>query len=51
MTVRQLLANIDSREISEWMAFLSLGQNKQKEGEFTNTERIKGFFQKKGKRK
>jgi hypothetical protein len=51
MTVRQLLANIDSREIAEWIAFFNL-QNKPGNSQLANTEKIKAFFMdKKGKQK
>jgi hypothetical protein len=46
MTVRDLLASLDSREISEWIAFFNL-RDKPKDSRLTNTERIKAFFTKK----
>lgn len=50
MTVRHLLASIDSREISEWIAYFNL-QKKPASDELANTERIKAFFKRKGKKK
>jgi len=50
MTVRQLLENMDSREISEWIAYFNLGK-KPIDTQLSNTERIKNFFRMKGKKK
>lgn len=51
MTVRQLLAGLDSREISEWLAYFNLG-DKVKNNQLATTEKIKAFFMnKKGKKK
>ncbi len=50
MTVGQLLASLDSREISEWIAYFKLG-DQPKDKQLTNTERIKAFFMKKGNKK
>lgn len=50
MTVRQLLSSLDSRELSEWMAYFSL-DNKPRNTQLANTERIKSFFLQKGKKK
>jgi hypothetical protein len=43
MTVKQLLRSLDSREISEWIAFFNL-REKQPDNQLANTERIKTFF-------
>jgi hypothetical protein len=51
MTVRQLLTNADSRELSEWMAYFEIENEKLKSGkgaEDNNTKnvetKIKGAF-------
>jgi hypothetical protein len=49
MTVKQLLASLDSRELSEWVAYFNLSQ-KPAGNQLANTERIKSFFAKKGKK-
>ena len=46
MTVRQLLANLDSRELSEWMAFFEIENETEKPNETPQTleTKIKGTF-------
>jgi hypothetical protein len=43
MTVRHLLSSLDSRELSEWIAYFNLSQ-KPADKQLTNTEKIKAFF-------
>ena len=51
MTVRQLLGRLDSREISEWIAYYNLSA-KPADNQLANNERIKAYFAtKKGKNK
>ena len=38
MTVKQLLANTDSRELSEWPAFLELSYQREKKSKDKNVE-------------
>jgi hypothetical protein len=49
MTVKQLLASLDSRELSEWIAYFNL-EKKKIDTQMTNTEKIKAFFSKKRKK-
>ena len=50
MTVRHLLASLDSQELSEWVAYFNL-EKKPTDPQVTNTEKIKAFFVGKGKKK
>jgi hypothetical protein len=50
MTVKHLLASLDSRELSEWVAYFNLSQ-KPADKQLANTEKIKAFFTQKGKKK
>lgn len=52
LTVRQLLDNIDSHELSEWVAFFNIG-NKKSAGQEKKglSEKIKAFFALKKKAK
>jgi len=49
MTVKQLLSSLDSRELSEWVAYFNLSP-KPADSELVNNERIKAFLMKKGKK-
>lgn len=49
MTVRNLLRSVDSRELSEWLAYFNLSRQPA-DNQLTNTERIKAYFVKKGKK-
>jgi hypothetical protein len=48
MTVKQLLASLDSRELSEWIAFFNL-REKPPDNQLANAERIKSFFRERKK--
>jgi len=52
MTVRQLLNNVDSRELSEWMAYFSIENEKaDSKGVDLNTQLMNAFnFDGKGKK-
>jgi hypothetical protein len=50
MTVRQLLSTVDSRELSEWIAYFNLEKGPT-DTQLSNTEKIKAFFARKMKRK
>jgi len=52
MTVRQLLTNLDSRELSEWMAYFNIENEKiDGKGDDLNTKLLNAFnFGGKGKK-
>ncbi len=49
MTVRQMLASMDSQEISEWLAYFKLAE-KPEIKKTALTDRIKAFFKGRGKK-
>ena len=51
MTVRQLLASIDSKELSEWWVFLQVENEAPEDSPDDLSAKIKGAFLLKGKNK
>jgi hypothetical protein len=49
MTVKDLLSRLDSRELTEWVAYFNLAE-KPADSQLANNERIKAFFMNKGKK-